>query len=164
MSLNIPRSAILLLLLLLCSFTAISAHENEDPTIKTMEDFSGYPFHESHSTSQSHTVSLLSVDTQSLQKQVLHLINLIVANWGLSALSVWLIGFCLIVSYDCEILVCSFVHIWANFVDFWIGRLMNFRLIRIHLPHQLPGSCILRRMYWRVGLHVTFSVSNCPFN
>ncbi|XP_048430590.1 ureidoglycolate hydrolase-like isoform X2 [Pyrus x bretschneideri] len=70
MSLNIPRSVILLLLLLLCSFTAISAHENEDPTIKTMEDFSGYPFHESHSTSQSHTVSLLSVDTQSLQKQI----------------------------------------------------------------------------------------------
>ncbi|KAM1087104.1 hypothetical protein ACFX2B_012522 [Malus domestica] len=71
MSLNMPSSAILLLLLLPCSFTAISAHENEDATIKTMEDFSGYPFHESHSTSQSHTtVSLLSVETQSLQKQI----------------------------------------------------------------------------------------------
>ncbi|TQE00792.1 hypothetical protein C1H46_013587 [Malus baccata] len=91
-SLKFTHSAVLVLLLLLCSFTANSAHEYEDPTIKTMEDFSGYPINESHSTFHI-TLSSLSVDTQSL--------------------------------------------------------LMNFRLFPIHLPHQLPGPCILTRMYWR---------------
>lgn len=59
----------LLLLLLVCSFSAISAHKDEDPSIRTMEEFSGYPIHEPHS-SFTGSVSSLSVDAQSLQKQV----------------------------------------------------------------------------------------------
>ncbi|KAK1566760.1 hypothetical protein Q3G72_003891 [Acer saccharum] len=50
------------------SISAISAHENEDPTIKTMEAFSGYPIHESNSL-VSDFVSSLSVETQTLQNQ-----------------------------------------------------------------------------------------------
>ncbi|XP_021801857.1 ureidoglycolate hydrolase [Prunus avium] len=67
MSLKFSHSAIIVLFL--CSFPAILADEEEDPTIKTMEDFSGYPIHEPHSSFQN-TVSSLSVDTQSLQKQI----------------------------------------------------------------------------------------------
>ncbi|KAK2647198.1 hypothetical protein Ddye_022393 [Dipteronia dyeriana] len=51
------------------SISAISAHENEDPTIKTMEAFSGYPIHESNSL-VSDFVSSLSVETQTLQNQI----------------------------------------------------------------------------------------------
>ncbi|KAK9931030.1 hypothetical protein M0R45_018326 [Rubus argutus] len=54
-----------IVLFFLCTFPVILAHNNEDPTIKTMEDFSGYPIHESHSH-----LSSLSVDAQSLQKQI----------------------------------------------------------------------------------------------
>ncbi|KAJ8769148.1 hypothetical protein K2173_000923 [Erythroxylum novogranatense] len=55
-------------LLFVCS---ISATCNEDPTIKTMEDFSGYPFQEpSSSFSSSSPFSSLSVDTQNLRKQI----------------------------------------------------------------------------------------------
>ncbi|CAL2225043.1 unnamed protein product [Prunus armeniaca] len=67
MSLKLSNSAIIVLFL--CSFTTILAHEDEDPTIKTMEDFSGYPIHEPHLSFQN-TVSSLSVDTRSLQKQI----------------------------------------------------------------------------------------------
>ncbi|KAL6292167.1 hypothetical protein ACE6H2_000309 [Prunus campanulata] len=67
MSLKFSHSAIIVLFL--CSFPAILADEDEDPTIKTMDDFSGYPIHEPHSCFQN-TVSSLSVDTQSLQKQI----------------------------------------------------------------------------------------------
>ncbi|KAI5347933.1 hypothetical protein L3X38_000820 [Prunus dulcis] len=67
MSLKFSHSAIIVLFL--CSFTTILAHEDEDPTIKTMEDFSGYPIHEPHLSFQN-TVSSLSVDTRSLQKQI----------------------------------------------------------------------------------------------
>lgn len=67
MSLKLSHSAIIVLFL--CSFTTILAHEDEDPTIKTMEDFSGYPIHEPHLSFQN-TVSSLSVDTRSLQKQI----------------------------------------------------------------------------------------------
>ncbi|CAL8989878.1 unnamed protein product [Prunus brigantina] len=67
MSLKFSHSAIIVLFL--CSFTTILAHEDEDPTIKTMEDFSGYPVHEPQLSFQN-TVSSLSVDTRSLQKQI----------------------------------------------------------------------------------------------
>ncbi|ONI26562.1 hypothetical protein PRUPE_1G031400 [Prunus persica] len=67
MSLKFSHSAIIVLFL--CSFTTILAHEDEDPTIKTMEDFSGYPIPEPHLSFQN-TVSSLSVDTRSLQKQI----------------------------------------------------------------------------------------------
>ncbi|XP_071940561.1 ureidoglycolate hydrolase-like isoform X1 [Coffea arabica] len=44
------------------------AHRNEDdPTIKTMEEFSGYPIHESHFLN---SLSSLSVDAETLQKQI----------------------------------------------------------------------------------------------
>ncbi|CAH9095399.1 unnamed protein product [Cuscuta epithymum] len=48
------------------TFAGISAHggEQKDPTIKIMEDFSGYPVHEPNS------VSSLYVDTHSLQNQI----------------------------------------------------------------------------------------------
>ncbi|GMY27237.1 ureidoglycolate hydrolase [Fagus crenata] len=58
----------LLVFFCLCS-SAIIAHQDEDPTTKTMEDFSGYPIHEPHYFIQNF-VSSLSVDTQSLQKQI----------------------------------------------------------------------------------------------
>ncbi|XP_021692030.2 ureidoglycolate hydrolase isoform X2 [Hevea brasiliensis] len=54
-------------LLFLCSISAILAQTNGDPTTKTMEDFSGYPIHE---PSQTFFPSSLSVDAQSLQKQI----------------------------------------------------------------------------------------------
>ncbi|XP_024192098.1 ureidoglycolate hydrolase [Rosa chinensis] len=63
--LSVSALTVLFFFFFLCSFTAILAHNNEDPTIKTMEDFSGYPIHESHSH-----LSSLSVDAQSLQKQI----------------------------------------------------------------------------------------------
>ncbi|KAE9455400.1 hypothetical protein C3L33_12692, partial [Rhododendron williamsianum] len=57
-------------LFLLCCCHGIKAHKGgEDPaTIKTMQDFSGYPIHEEPHLPNS--LSLLSVDTLSLQKQI----------------------------------------------------------------------------------------------
>ncbi|KAF5941782.1 hypothetical protein HYC85_019424 [Camellia sinensis] len=55
-------------LFVFCCLPEIIAHKDgEDPTTKTMEDFSGYPIHETHS---QNPLSSLSVDTQSLQKQI----------------------------------------------------------------------------------------------
>ncbi|XP_059632403.1 ureidoglycolate hydrolase [Cornus florida] len=67
-----PPPLLLLLLLLvplifLSNFPVILAHNDEDPTIKTMEAFSGYPIHEPH---LPNSLSSLSVDAQSLQKQI----------------------------------------------------------------------------------------------
>ncbi|KAJ4722611.1 Ureidoglycolate hydrolase [Melia azedarach] len=59
----------LLVLFIFCSISAIWAQQNDDPTIRTMEAFSGYPIHESNSFA-SDFVSSLSVDTQTLQKQI----------------------------------------------------------------------------------------------
>ncbi|XP_077248107.1 ureidoglycolate amidohydrolase isoform X2 [Tasmannia lanceolata] len=56
------------LLPLLFFFSSISAHTNEDPTTKTMEEFSGYPT-ESRSC-LSNNPSSISVDTETLQKQI----------------------------------------------------------------------------------------------
>jgi hypothetical protein len=52
--------------------SVIIAHKDEDPVTKTMEDFSGYPIDEPHSFFQK-SFTLLSVDTESLQKEVLGL-------------------------------------------------------------------------------------------
>lgn len=125
-------SALIVLFFFLCSFTSILAHTNEDPTIKTMEDFSGYPIHESHSH-----LSSLSVDAQGLEKQVK---TSKFAAFGLLG-------------------ICSLIHVCADSVKVLIFRLMNFRAFRIHLPHQWPGSCILRKMYWHVGMYVTLKFS-----
>ncbi|GAY63559.1 hypothetical protein CUMW_226550 [Citrus unshiu] len=46
-----------------------SGSPNEDTTIRTMEAFSGYPIHESNSF-VTNLVSSLSVDTETLQKQI----------------------------------------------------------------------------------------------
>ncbi|XVF28677.1 hypothetical protein REPUB_Repub15cG0050900 [Reevesia pubescens] len=46
---------------------SILTHYNEDPTTKTMQDFSGYPLHE---PPHSFTLNSLSVDAQTLQKQI----------------------------------------------------------------------------------------------
>uniref|UniRef100_A0A6M2ETC2 Ureidoglycolate hydrolase n=1 Tax=Populus davidiana TaxID=266767 RepID=A0A6M2ETC2_9ROSI len=62
-----------LLLLLQFSISGILAINNEDPTAKTMEDFSGYPFHEptDHpSASPNSLLSFLRVDTTTLQNQI----------------------------------------------------------------------------------------------
>lgn len=49
-------------------FSAISAQrDDEDMTIKTMEEFSGYPIHE---PIYPNSLSSLSVNSESLQKQV----------------------------------------------------------------------------------------------
>ncbi|OVA05311.1 Peptidase M20 [Macleaya cordata] len=55
--------------LLLLFSSSILAHNEEDPTIQIMEEFSGYPIHEPHSSSSS-SLSSLSVDTESLQRQI----------------------------------------------------------------------------------------------
>ncbi|XP_065863143.1 ureidoglycolate hydrolase [Euphorbia lathyris] len=58
-------------LLFICLISAILAYPNGDSTTKTMEDFSGYPIHEpSLSFSSTSSPSSLSVDVQSLQKQI----------------------------------------------------------------------------------------------
>ncbi|KAK4564803.1 hypothetical protein RGQ29_006746 [Quercus rubra] len=46
------------------------AHQHEDSTTQTMEDFSGYPIHEPHSFIQNFASSSLFVDTESLQNQI----------------------------------------------------------------------------------------------
>jgi ureidoglycolate amidohydrolase len=69
MALRFPQLP-LLLLCFCCS--VIIAHKDEDPVTKTMEDFSGYPIDEPHSFFQK-SLTLLSVDTESLQKEVLGL-------------------------------------------------------------------------------------------
>ncbi|XP_059447221.1 ureidoglycolate hydrolase [Corylus avellana] len=66
MTLRFPQFP-LLLLCFCCS--VIIAHRDEDPVTKTMEDFSGYPIDEPHSFFQK-SLSLLSVDTESLQKEI----------------------------------------------------------------------------------------------
>lgn len=62
-------SAASLLLFFLLAFTATFGNSHEDPIIKTMEDFSGYPVHDSQSFI-SNSLSSLSVDAQSLQNQI----------------------------------------------------------------------------------------------
>lgn len=62
-----------LLLLLQFSISGILAINNEDPTAKTMEDFSGYPFHEptDHPSAPPNSLlSFLRVDTTTLQNQI----------------------------------------------------------------------------------------------
>ncbi|XP_030975857.1 ureidoglycolate hydrolase [Quercus lobata] len=60
------------LVLCLCSSASIIgiAHQHEDSTTQTMEDFSGYPIHDHHSFIQNFASSSLSVDTESLQNQI----------------------------------------------------------------------------------------------
>ncbi|XP_024046305.1 ureidoglycolate hydrolase isoform X2 [Citrus clementina] len=60
---------LLLVLVIFCSISAIYAKANEDPTIRTMEAFSGYPIHESNSF-VTNLASSLSVDTETLQKRI----------------------------------------------------------------------------------------------
>ncbi|KAL7081191.1 hypothetical protein ACP275_14G023800 [Erythranthe tilingii] len=57
-----------LVLCFFCSFVAISSQNDEyDPTIKTMEQFSGYQIHDPHFHD---SVSSLSVHTENLQRQI----------------------------------------------------------------------------------------------
>ncbi|OWM68180.1 ureidoglycolate hydrolase [Punica granatum] len=68
MSLKLPPSLMLIfyVVLSLCSIYAVSGYKDvDDPAIRTMEEFSGYPFDETHSNTQS-----LSVDAENLQKQI----------------------------------------------------------------------------------------------
>ncbi|KAF4380490.1 hypothetical protein G4B88_011736 [Cannabis sativa] len=67
---NMSLSA-LLQILFLCPFSTLTAaFNNEDPTIRTMEDFSGYPIHESHSFISNTLSSPLYADAQNLQNQI----------------------------------------------------------------------------------------------
>ncbi|PKI58561.1 hypothetical protein CRG98_021024 [Punica granatum] len=68
MSLKLPPSLMLIfyVVLSLCSIYAVSGYKDvDDPAVRTMEEFSGYPFDETHSNTQS-----LSVDAENLQKQI----------------------------------------------------------------------------------------------
>ncbi|KAI8002722.1 Ureidoglycolate hydrolase [Camellia lanceoleosa] len=67
MSLNFSLLFLLPLFVFCCLPEIIAHNDGEDPTTKTMEDFSGYPIHEPHS---QNPLSSLSVDSQSLQKQI----------------------------------------------------------------------------------------------
>ncbi|KAK8502794.1 hypothetical protein V6N12_073844 [Hibiscus sabdariffa] len=62
----------LFFLFFLCSTPLILTQLNDDPTIKTMHDFSGYPLHDpSNPFKSSDSISnSLSVDAQTLQKQI----------------------------------------------------------------------------------------------
>uniref|UniRef100_A0A803Q360 Ureidoglycolate hydrolase n=1 Tax=Cannabis sativa TaxID=3483 RepID=A0A803Q360_CANSA len=67
---NMSLSA-LLQILFLCPFSTLTAaFNNEDPTLRTMEDFSGYPIHESHSFISNTLSSPLYADAQNLQNQI----------------------------------------------------------------------------------------------
>ncbi|XP_041007652.1 ureidoglycolate hydrolase [Juglans microcarpa x Juglans regia] len=57
-----------LIVLCFCSYVIV-AHKYDDPTAKTMEDFSGYPIQEPYSFIQN-SLSSLSVEMESLQKQI----------------------------------------------------------------------------------------------
>ncbi|GKU85821.1 hypothetical protein SLEP1_g440 [Rubroshorea leprosula] len=73
MSLRFSHSSFLLSLLFifLSSIPAILALQNDDPTIKTMQDFSGYPVDEPTHSSISVSLSVpLSIDNQTLPKQI----------------------------------------------------------------------------------------------
>ncbi|XP_010522490.1 PREDICTED: ureidoglycolate hydrolase [Tarenaya hassleriana] len=65
-------SRALLLLLSLCSPPSSLAQQQheEDPTIRTMEDFSGYPIHEPDQFHFADLASSLSVDSQRLKDQI----------------------------------------------------------------------------------------------
>ncbi|XP_052188866.1 ureidoglycolate hydrolase isoform X2 [Diospyros lotus] len=67
MVLRVSLLTLFLLFLLHCCPEAIAQGDGEDPTTKTMEDFSGYPIREPNFP---YSLSSLSVDTQSLQKQI----------------------------------------------------------------------------------------------
>ncbi|XP_057958185.1 ureidoglycolate hydrolase [Malania oleifera] len=58
-----------LLLLSSCCFYPIFAHSDDDPAIKTMEEFSGYPSHASSSCGPD-WISSLSVRSRELQQQI----------------------------------------------------------------------------------------------
>ncbi|KAL3812510.1 hypothetical protein ACJIZ3_013778 [Penstemon smallii] len=61
-------STLLVLLYFIYGFVVISSNKDEyDPTIKTMEEFSGYPIHE---PDFQDSLSSLSVETESLQRQI----------------------------------------------------------------------------------------------
>ncbi|CAN8232604.1 unnamed protein product [Cochlearia groenlandica] len=66
---------LLSLLLLLSLLPSNSAQYEQIPTIKTMEDFSGYPIHEPGQFSSTNLASSLSVDSQGLQNQIDELSN-----------------------------------------------------------------------------------------
>ncbi|KAK9160699.1 hypothetical protein Syun_007040 [Stephania yunnanensis] len=68
-TLYMPKSKLIGLLIFVFTISAISVSNDGDPVAKTMEDFSGYPTSESESCS-SGSLSSLSVDTQSLQRQI----------------------------------------------------------------------------------------------
>ncbi|ESQ44673.1 hypothetical protein EUTSA_v10003195mg [Eutrema salsugineum] len=69
-------SIALLLISLLCSLPSTLAQQHEpNPTIRTMEDFSGYPIHEPSQFGSINLASSLSVDAQGLQKQIDELSN-----------------------------------------------------------------------------------------
>lgn len=63
---------LLLLIFLLSSLPSSLAQQQHEPnpTIRTMEDFSGYPIHEPAQFGSINLASSLSVDAQGLQKQV----------------------------------------------------------------------------------------------
>ncbi|MBA0615021.1 hypothetical protein Godav_015222 [Gossypium davidsonii] len=66
----VSHSLPLFFLFFFYSFPLISTQHNDDPTFKTMHDFSGYPVDESsHTFTPSNSISL-SVDIQALQKQI----------------------------------------------------------------------------------------------
>ncbi|XP_022147423.1 ureidoglycolate hydrolase [Momordica charantia] len=62
--------ALLLHFIFFSSFPSALAENYEDPTIKTMEAFSGYPVHEPSSFGVSNPVTSLSVDAENLVKQI----------------------------------------------------------------------------------------------
>lgn len=62
--------ALLLHFIFVSSFSSALPQNHDDPTIRTMEAFSGYPVHEPSSLLISNPISSLSVDADTLVKQV----------------------------------------------------------------------------------------------
>lgn len=70
-SLSLVCLLLLPLLLFLSSVAAVVGRAGEDdPTIRTMEEFSGYPFRESPSWAEADSLFSLSVESENLQKQI----------------------------------------------------------------------------------------------
>ncbi|KAA0049296.1 ureidoglycolate hydrolase [Cucumis melo var. makuwa] len=62
--------ALLLPFIFISSFSAALAHNHDDPAIRTMEAFSGYPVHEPSPHGFSNPITSLSVDADTLVKQI----------------------------------------------------------------------------------------------
>lgn len=106
---SLKFSHFVLLLIFICFLSPTLSHNGEDPVAITMEEFSGYPIHESH----SHSVSSLTVDAQSLQKQVgtpPNFVNTVKDQiFTVMGFISWLVHFCLLSFFFSAFMIHNFI-------------------------------------------------------